>query len=228
MSTPTIGLLTIGEAPRPDGLARDVSHVLGSVRVVERGALDGLSAADVDSLVPGEGDDTLVTLRADGSDVRIAKWPILDRLQAGIDRLEREDGVDVVLLMCTGAFPPFRHQGPLLVPQRALYATVAAFAAGGGRIGSLTPLPEQREAAARKWRAFGRDDTAVRTADPYGTDAVEKVRAAAAALREDGARVMFMDCFGYDLTMRDAAREAFGGPVVLARSMAARMAQEVL
>jgi len=224
----TVGLLTIGEAPRPDGLARDMAQVLGNVRVVERGALDGLDTSGVVALAPGEGDDTLVTLRADGSSVRIAKRGILQRLQLRIEQLEGEDGADVVLLMCTGAFPPFRHERPLLVPQRALYATVGAYAAGGGRIGSLTPLAEQREAALRKWRDFGREDVAVRTADPYARDAVSQVERAANELREDGAKVLFMDCFGYDLGMKAAARKEFGGPVVLARSMAARMAMEVV
>jgi hypothetical protein len=36
-----------------------------------------------------------------------------------------------------------------------------------------------------------------------------------------------MDCFGYDLAMKAAARRAFGGPVVLARTLAARLIAEL-
>ncbi|MFO7543918.1 MAG: AroM family protein [Trueperaceae bacterium] len=221
-----VGLLTIGQAPRPDGLASDVAAVLGDVPVIERGALDGLSLADVAAMGPKIGDDTLVTLLADGTNVTIAKRAVLALLQNGIDALERH-GVTITLLMCTGAFPVFRHRQVLLAPQAALYATVRAFAAEG-KVGSLTPLPEQLPMARRKWAELGVENAVVAAADPYGDDPLRAVAAGAARLRDEGASVCFMDCFGYDLGMRDVATSGFGGPVVLARSMAARMAAEVV
>jgi AroM protein len=38
---------------------------------------------------------------------------------------------------------------------------------------------------------------------------------------------VFMDCFGYDSVMKSAARRSFGGPVVLARTLAARLIVEL-
>lgn len=224
--TGAVGLLTIGQAPRPDGLASDVAAVLGDVPVMERGALDGLALADIAAMRPQAGDDTLVTLLADGTNVTIAKRAVLPLLQQGIDALER-DGVTITLLMCTGAFPSFRHERVLLAPQAALYATVRSLAADG-KVGSLTPLPEQLPMARRKWVELGVEDVVVAAADPYGHDPLGAVAAGAARLRDEGARVCFMDCFGYDLRMHDMARSVFAGPVVLARSMAARMAAEVV
>lgn len=222
-----LGLLTIGQAPRPDGLARDVGVIVGAdVDVIERGALDGLSAAAIDALRPGDDEDALVTLLADGRNVVVTKRAVVERLQKHIDALERER-VSAILLMCTGAFPPFRHRVPLIAPQEVLYAAVRAVA-GGGVVGSVTPLERQVEAARRRWQAQGVSDPTVVAADPYCADPVEAVRAAAASLRASGAAVCFLDCFGFDLEMRDAARAAFGGPVVLARSLAARIAAEVM
>jgi protein AroM len=222
-----LGVLTIGQAPRPDGLTRDVRTVLGpNFDVVERGALDGLGRDDVERLAPGPTDDVLVTLLSDGTPVRISKKPILDRLQSQIDRLENEDRVAATLVMCTGKFPAFRHRQPLVLPQRALYGAVIGLA-GGGRVGSLAPVPAQLESARGKWAASGIDDAVVLPADPYSSNPNPEIRAAAQEAREAGARILFMDCFGYDLAMRAAAQEAFGGPVVLARSLAARLAAEI-
>jgi len=221
----TIGLLTIGQAPRPDGLARDVGAVVAGAKVLERGALDGLTREQVAAMRPSADDYRLVTLMSDGGSVQIAKRFILPRLQEQIEALE-DEGADVTLLMCTGAFPTFQHRRPLLAPQAALYGVVKALAVGG-RVGALTPLAAQVEQARGKWSEMGVPDTFVTAADPYCDDPVVEVRAGAARSRAAGATVLFLDCFGYDLRMKRAATEAFGGPVVLARSMAARLAAEV-
>lgn len=225
---PALGLLTIGQSPRADGLAREVQACAGpGITAIERGALDGLTPADVAALAPREDDYHLITLLRDGTAVQVRKAAILDRLQAQLTALETEHGVAATLLVCTGAFPPFRHAKPLLQPQAALYGAVLGLA-GGGRIGALLPLAAQREQARAKWREFGVADPVLAEASPYGADPCAAVASAAGAAREAGATILFLDCFGYDLAMRDAARAAFGGPVVLARSLAARLAAELI
>lgn len=223
--TPTIGLLTIGQAPRPDHLARDVAAATPGARVIERGALDGLDRATLATFAPQPDDYRLVTLLADGSSVVIAKRFILERLQRYITALE-DEGASVVLLMCTGEFPAFAHRVPLILPQRPLYGIVQGLAEGG-RVASLTPLPSQVEQARRKWASLGVPDAIVLPADPYGSDPRAVVAAAAAEAQAQGATVLFGDCFGYDAGMGAAARRVFAGSVVIARSMAARLAAEV-
>jgi len=228
MTRTKLGLLTIGQAPRADALADDVQAVLGdAAEVVERGALDGLTFDEVAALAPGEADDLLVTLLADGTPVRLGKRAILERLQAQVKRLEEEDGARATLLMCTGYFPDFRHRRPLLQPQAALYGVVKGIAADD-RIGAMPPVPDQVAMARREWRAMGVEDPVIVTADPYGPDPLRRIADAAREAREQGARVLFMDCFGYDLRMRDAAAAEFPGPIVLARSMAARLVAEIV
>jgi len=221
----TIGLLTIGQAPRPDGLAREVAALIPGSRVIENGALDGLAPESLQAMRPMGRDYRLVTLLNDGSSVEIAKQHILPLLQTRISELEAE-GADVTLLMCTGTFPRFEHVRPVLTPQAALYGIVCGLA-GSGRVGALTPLPSQVPQARLKWVEYGKPDAFVTDADPYGDDPLAAVSRAAHAVREAGADVLFMDCFGYDMQMRAVALAAFGGPVILARSMAARLAAEV-
>lgn len=224
----SIGLLTIGQAPRPDGLARDVARVLGEgVAIVERGALDGLNPGQIAAMVPSDGDYPLITMLQNGSSAVIAKRHILDRLQSQIDDLETNHHVDATLLMCTGAFPAFEHHRPLVAPQDALYGVVAGLI-GSGRIGAIMPLPSQVENARIKWHQMGFDDPLIGSSSPYTTDAIDETARVAGQLRRDGATILFLDCFGFNLEMKLAAREAFDGPVVLARSLAARFLAEML
>jgi protein AroM len=225
--TTAVGVLTIGQAPRRDGLGAEISAVLGAgFRVIERGALDGLDAAEVGGLAPGDGDTLLVTLMADGRPVSVGKERILEFLQRQVCRLEEDDRVAATLLVCSGPFPAFRHRSPLVQPQASLYGAVLAVA-GGGRVAALLPKPEQFEWSRREWRRVGVADPVLLAAEPYQAEAPAVVAGAARAARERGAAVLYLDCFGYDAGMRESARAAFAGPVVLARSMAARLLAEV-
>ena len=63
----TLGIITIGQAPRDDIASLFAQHAPAGTKVVLRGAFDGLSDAQVDALKPESGADTLYTrLRGDG------------------------------------------------------------------------------------------------------------------------------------------------------------------
>jgi protein AroM len=205
-----------------------VRAVLGpGFRVLERGALDGLSDVEVDDLAPRDTSEyRLVTLLRSGRAVEIGKPAILQRLQAQIWDLEQHEQVDATLLMCTGAFPRFEHRRPLLAPQEALYGVVSGLAGSEG-IGALIPLESQRAQALSKWNEYGVASARVFPADPYGADPLGAIAAASEAARSAGVAVLFMDCFGYDLAMKAAAKRGFGGPVLLARTLAARLIAEL-
>jgi protein AroM len=227
MST-NIGIVTIGQSPRPDKLADDIQRVLGpDVTVVERGALDGFTTEDLNELAPRPGDYRLITKLRDGGSVEIGKTPILPILQNHITDLEDSADVEATLLMCTGSFPPFDHKRPLLLPQEALYGAVAGFA-GSRTIGALIPLESQSEQAQDKWRDFGVSSVDLFSANPYSDDPHSQIVSASVEARDAGSSVLFLDCFGYDISMRAAAQEAFHGPVVLARTLAARFIAEMV
>ena len=91
----------------------------------------------------------------------------------------------------------------------------------------MLPVVEQSEQAAHSWLSEGVSDPILVVADPYGADAEAAVECQARNAAQLGAGVLFLDCFGYTLRMGGLAREAFGGPTVLARSLAARLLAEV-
>ena len=223
-----VGMLTIGQAPRADGMAAELASVLGpGFQLVERGALDGLERRQVAELAPGPAADTLlVTLLADGSEVRLAKSAVLPLLQRQLTALEDEDGVTATLLVCSGPFPGFEHTRPLVQPQRLLYGAALALA-GEGRVAVMLPDPGQISWAREQWLAVGVADPILLAADPYQPDRDERVRAAAAEASAAGASCLYMDCFGYGLALRSVAAGAYPGPIVLARTTASRLLAEV-
>lgn len=218
------GVLTIGQSPRADDLSADIAAVAG-LQVMERGALDGLARDEVSALGPRPGGELLVSQLSDGTAVRLDRDAILERLQRGIAHLEGQ-GVGATLLLCTGEFPLFEHSRPLLVPSAALRGSVVGVA-GGDRVAAMIPLPDQAAQARCWWRGQGRTDPILVAADPYGRDAEREVERQARRAAELGGAVLFLDCFGYTRRMAAIARDAFGGPVVLARSLAARLLAEL-
>lgn len=219
---PTIGALTIGQSPRADDLTREVAATLGpDFRVVERGALDGLQRSEVADLAPPPGDYALITLLRDGTPVKLSKPRLIPLLEARIAELEA-DGVDAVLVLCTGPFPPLRARVPVVRPQAALYHLAKGLAAPG-RVGLLVPLAEQVDQARAQCAAIGMD-AVVAVSSPYGGDQLaDAVRAFARA----DAALCLMDCFGYSIAMKRAVQGALGRPALLARTAVARVVAEI-
>ena len=223
-----IGLVSIGQSPRPD-LIEDYERALPGVRIVQAGALDDLSEDQVRGLRPESGDEVLVSRLRSGREVLLARRHLEPRLQACLDRLSRD--VDLTVLLCTGEFPAIRPRGVLLLPRRVLHHIVAAVMDGvraaaedSVRVGVLVPDDAQQESAKARWGSFGPVEAVA--ASPYrGMEAVE---GAAQALRAAGARLAVMDCIGYTRAMRDAVAAITGAPTILANASVAMIAREVL
>jgi protein AroM len=219
----SVGLITIGQAPRVD-MVPEMATWLGPVRTIERGALDEMTPDGIAALYPSPDDYALITRLSDGSSATIAERHVLPRIQSAITDLEAE-GAEVVVLLCTGEFPPFDHERPLLTAERLIVDGVRAIAAGS-RVGVVCPLPEQERLTRDKWSDLS-DDLHVASGSPYDEDTDDLLRAAR-RMREARVEYVVLDCMGYTQEMKDLAREEAGAPVVLARSVVARLAAEVI
>ena len=219
----SVGLITIGQAPRVD-MVPEMTTWLGPVRTIERGALDEMTPDNIATLYPSPDDYALITRLSDGSSATIAERHILPRIQSAITGLEAE-GAETVVLLCTGEFPPFDHEGPLLTAERLIVDGVRAIAAGS-RVGVICPLPEQERLTREKWISLS-DDLHVASGSPYDED-TDALRRAARHLGEIGVDYVVLDCMGYTQKMKDLVREEAGAPVLLARSVVARLAAEVI
>jgi protein AroM len=218
-----VGLVTIGQSPRRDGLKEEISQVLGSgFEVIIGGALDGLSREEIADMAPEPGDYVLISLLSDGSSVHLAKKHILAGLQRRIDEMN-ERRADVIALVCTGVFPKFASMKPVVYPQTVVPTLVKGMAQQG-KVGVITPLPEQIEQERAKWNDVGLD-VVMTHADPYGKP--QLLDEACARLSEEQVDLAVLECFGHSLTMKERARRLTGKPVVLVRSVLARVIAEL-
>ena len=79
-------------------------RVLGpDIRIELRGALDGMTRAEVERHRPKDSEDTLFTLLADGKPVVVGKHLVEERAAGQLERFQRE-GVAVTLLYRAGTF----------------------------------------------------------------------------------------------------------------------------
>ncbi|HEX9819162.1 MAG TPA: AroM family protein, partial [Methylomirabilota bacterium] len=161
---PTVGLITIGQSPRPD-VVPEMAAVIGpGVEVLEAGALDGLGPPEIEALKPSGGDEILVTRLRDGVPVFLGKEKIVGLVEQRIAALERR-GATLTALLCTGAFPRLRASRALIQPHPVLLGTLRGLS-WPGRLGVLTPsVPHVPQTDAR-WRRDGFDPV-VAPLSPY-------------------------------------------------------------
>ena len=197
-----IGAITIGQAPRTD-VMEDLDDILrGDVELIQAGALDLLTLEEVETLRPDGTGNTLVSRMRDGTGVMLQEQKILPLLQQRIHDLSRV---------------------PLIYPSKVICNVVAALG-NLSRIGIITPEEAQMEDIQKKWRPIVETVIPVQW-NPYLESESES---AVSRLRDEQVDLAVMDCFGYSRKMRDFAAQSLGKPVILSRTMAARVLLEIV
>jgi protein AroM len=219
----TLGVITIGQAPRDDIAALFAEHAPPGTRVILRGALDGLSDAEVDAVKPESGGDTLYSRLRGGRDVKISKKAVIARSPAVLAKL-REDGCDAIVYACTGDFPPMEGDENVLFPSRVLNG-LATGLLPRGRLGLLIPLAEQAEKLGAKWARPGLEVVAEALAPSAGR---EEADAAARRLAAKGIDLVAMDCMSYTPTTKQWVKPGLGVPALLAITATGRVLREML
>lgn len=216
MTRPVLGVVTIGQTPRPD-LEATFTAAAPQADVRVAGALDGLSAHEIAALaLPGP--YPLLVRLADGSTAEVPRDTLVPRVAAAAAALAA-GGAALVVVACAGAFPAVPCAAPVLVPGRVVPATVRAMSAGGP-IGIVTPNAAQVPFADAKWRADG-FDVVVTHAAPSRAD---ELAAAAACLRDAAVTLVVLDCMGHDEASRAAFASASGRPTVAVQPLIAGLA----
>ncbi|WP_078544751.1 AroM family protein [Litchfieldia alkalitelluris] len=220
MSKKKIGLITIGQSPRVD-LTPEMEPLIGEGNIfVELGALDDLTSEEIEKVAPFEGDVTYVSRLRSGAYAKMSKQKILPLLQEKVLLLENE--VSSNILVCTGSFPNIKHNKPLLFPDKILNAVVDSVLEKNGVLGVMVPLMEQKESLVKKW---GDRPLVVQSANPYQKD--DDFVTPARKLKELGATVIVLDCMGYTEEHKRKVKEHSNLPVILSRSIVARVAAEL-
>lgn len=219
---PKVGVLTIGQSPRKDATP-SIQKILGEhVEIVERGGLDRLTQDELHLIAPDPAEKVYISKLRNGESVKIGKTKLLPLLQEELSQLEEE--VDVILMLCTGDFPTLQTKKPILYPDKILTHVTQAILSRDSTLGLIIPLEEQRHSLKEKWGDSG-IDLEVEVASPYEES---DIHGAAKRLKVKGAHMIILDCMGYNDEQQQEAKKASGLPVMLSRSLAARVAQEYL
>src|SRR6267142_1288972 len=223
MQQQRMGVVVIGQSPRPS-VVDEIAAVLSPGLAIDlRGALDGMTRAEIDAIPPSDGHDALFTLLPNGDGVTLSKKAVEARAAIQIENFARE-GVKVAMLACTGKFPNLAPDGLVILPSAVLHRLVEAVFPKG-RLGVFSPLPEQTALIDKKWQREGVEVVGV-TLRPGSEDAaVDSAARTMAALRPD---LVVMDCMGYTSANKARVRLGYSGPVILAIAAAARVVEELV
>src|SRR4051812_7580450 len=217
----SVAAITIGQTPRDD-VAGEFEKVLGpEIRVVQAGALDGLTRDQIAALAPAADEDALITRLRDGTETLVGKSRILSRLQACLDRVADES--EAATILCAGVFPVFRSAHPVVMPERCMAAMVDAVF-DGRRLGVIVPIDQQRESYRGRWSRVDPRVTVV-VASPYDDPA--RLVTASEELRRAGASLVVMDCMGFTSGMKQIVRDVTDAPALLPATVLARVLAEL-
>jgi len=218
-----MGVVVIGQSPRPS-VVNEIAAVLSpGLEIDLRGALDGMTRAEIDAIPPSDGHDALFTLLPNGDSVTISKKAVEARAAIQIEKFARE-GVRVTMLACTGKFSNLAPDGLVILPSAVLHNMVEAVFPKG-RLGVLSPLPEQTALIARKWERPNVVVVGVTMRPGSDAEAVDEAARKMSALSPD---LVVMDCMSYTRANKKRVRLTYGGPIILAIAAAASTVEELV
>jgi protein AroM len=219
-----IGMISIGQSPRPDILSIFTNVWGRPVDMVEIGALDGLAAAEVEQMSPSDGDDVLVVKMTDGQQFIVGRRYLIPRIEACAETLIG-DHVTAMILLCTGDFRPFRYDVPFIIPQKIVDHTISALVGSGQVVGVMIPAEEQQKQMRRNLMTHGIVPIFASASPHLG---LEGIYEAAHQLKRNAPDFIVMHCFGYTQEMRDVVKDITGKPVILSNLLVAKVTEELL
>lgn len=218
-----LGVIVVGQSPRPEIAAQLRAVLPAGVAIDLRGALDGMSRAEIADIPPRNGHDALFTRLPSGEAVKLSRSVVEHRAVGVVDALLAE-GVTGAMMCCTGEFPELAQRAGVVLPSAVLNGLVQGLLPQG-RLGIFVPIPEQVGTLDDKWRRSGIDITSI-ALTPGSAEA--DIDAAAARMLAASPDLVVMDCMSYTQAMKDRIRQTLLMPVLLGITAAARVVAELV
>jgi len=218
--SPILGVVTIGQTPRPDlAMAFEAAAPHAVVRIA--GALDALDDQQVRAIA-ASGDYPLLVRLASGGVAEVPMADLVPRVAAAALGLVHA-GAAVVVVACAGGFPDIPCPVPLVMPGRVVPAVAGALSRSR-RIGVVTPNRAQVPFATRKWIEDGFEPVVI-FASPEDHAAIQR---AGDDLADRDIDLIVLDCMGHDDECRASLAERTGRPVLAAQALVARVAASLI
>jgi len=222
-----VGFVTIGQSPRVD-VMNDLEPLLPkNIEIIERGALDGYTRKDIEAFFkPEEGETPYVTRLRDGSEVKVSKGKIIKQVEVRLRELA-EQKIDLIVMLCSGDFPEYDLDVPIIYPSKILKSIVSAISIKG-TLGILTPANEQLPYMRERWSNIA-SKLEIKAISPYTANS-EAFIEAGRELSSKNVKFVVMDCIGYTLKQKELLKRSLGPSSVIinTRSIVARVLSELV
>lgn len=221
-----VGLITIGQSPRND-ITPDLRKVWkNELDYIEKGVLDNFLASQIVALRPTKGEAFLVSRLQNGESVELGENSLTPLLKDTIKKMEAK--VELVFLMCTGKFPEIDTKVPLIQPDDILRNTVKGLLKSKHTLGVLVPQKEQINEMKNIWKTYVGNEVLVEAGSPYSLNSLIEIEKGVSKLQNEGADLIVLDCMGYSTYMKKIVKNITGLPVVLPRTLIARIITELV
>lgn len=218
-----LGVITIGQSPRPD-VVGEITRILGdNYEILEKGALDGFTVDEVKNFKPEPGKGVLVTRMRDGTEVKVTHDLVNPGIQKGITQLEKQ-GVDLILLVCTGTFPEFESRVLVVRPSEIVKGVTRA-AIRKGRMASILPSMQQVGGAPVEKEEDGLV-TYLDSASPYGP--IAEVEKLGDRLAQKNLDLILLNCMGFTHKHKEIIRRKTGKPVIQSSALVANVLRDLI
>ena len=218
-----LGVITIGQSPRPD-VVGEITRILGGdYEILERGALDDLTVDEVKQKKPELGKGVLVTRMRDGTEVKVTHDMVNPGIQKSITQLE-ESGAELILLVCTGKFPEFISKVLVVRPSEIVKGVTQA-AIRKGRMASILPSMQQVGGAPVEREEDGLV-TYYDSASPYGL--IAEVEKLGDRLTKKNLDLILLNCMGFTQKHKEIIKRKTGKPVIQSSALVANVLKELL
>jgi len=205
-----IGVICMGESADKKNHQDLDARFAPELEMVLVGLLDGLEPAQQRQLAPVDGESFIVTNNAQGENLQIAEHHAKRLVNTWIQRL-REQKIDRILILCTGAFDrPALDDGLLYIPEDLLYGILRGL--GQPRLGFIVPEPEQIADSQKQYQDL---HPIIKSASPYKS--IELLRETARAFRDEPVQIIITDCMGFTAELGQIVAEESGKQVFVPR-----------
>jgi protein AroM len=226
MVSKKIGIVCIGQTPRPD-VVSFVERALGkNYETVIAGALDGFTFEDIPEFRDEE--YLLMTTMYDKmgqrKSVRVTREFLVPLLQRRINEISK-NYPDAIIIWCAGRFPEFKSKIMVIRPSEILKGVVEAIIKRG-RLGVIYPSKEQLIWALPEWSHEGVEIYSDSLGILYSRE--EELKMLAERLARKELDLILLNCASFGNDMKQLIVQRTGKPVIQANTLTLQVVKELI